>query len=211
MLANLSILRSTGFLLAAMFLATWTSAADPPSSASQKENEIVLASGEEAPKDHIRPQVYLSVDRLPAGKASRIAVVIDVEKGWHINTNPARPEFVVPTSVSVKTKHGTKLAKIEYPKGIDLPIDGFDEPLSVYEGRVMLFGTLEVPAKAAGETEELTVEIKFQACNDKQCLSPKTAKLVGKVAVASPGQPIKTVNEKVFEKDKKKDQRQSEA
>ncbi|HEX6987006.1 MAG TPA: protein-disulfide reductase DsbD domain-containing protein, partial [Planctomycetaceae bacterium] len=127
-----------------------------------------------------------------------------VEDGWHINTNPARPEFLIPTTVAVKAKHGTKADKVDYPKGADLAVDGYDQPLSVYEGRVVLFGTLNVPKEAARQTEELTVEVKFQACNDRQCLSPKTAKLVGKVPVAAPGETVKAVNEKVFEKDERK-------
>lgn len=180
-------------------------AAAPSQETEDKTAEIVLASGEQAPKDHISPQVYLDVDRLPAGQKARVAVVIDVENGWHINTNPARPEFVVPTSVSLKAKHGTKLASIAYPKGKELTIEGFDQPVSVYEGRVMLFGTLEVPKEAPSPTEELTIEIKFQACNDRQCLAPKSAKLTGKIPVAAPGESVKKVNEKIFEKDERRE------
>ncbi|HEX6985932.1 MAG TPA: hypothetical protein VF170_11175, partial [Planctomycetaceae bacterium] len=33
---------------------------------AEKKGEVVLAAGEESPKDHVRPQVLLSVDRLPA-------------------------------------------------------------------------------------------------------------------------------------------------
>lgn len=180
-------------------------AAAPSQATDDKKTEIILASGEQAPKDHISPQVYLDVDRLPAGQKARVAVVIDVEQGWHINTNPARPEFVVPTSVSLKAKHGTKLASLAYPKGTEIAIEGFDQPVSVYEGRVMLFGTLEVPKETPSPTEELTIEIKFQACNDRQCLAPKSAKLTGKVPVAAPGQDVKKVNEKIFEKDERKE------
>lgn len=170
---------------------------------ADEEDKIVLAAGEEPPKDHVRPQVFLSVDRLPAGGTCRVAVMLDVESGWHINTNPARPEFVVPTTIKFKSEHGTKLAGIEYPTGKDLLIEGADIPQSVYEGQVLLFGTLTIPEGAARETEELTVEIKFQACNERQCLAPKTKKLIGKVPVAAPGETVKTVNEKVFEKDEK--------
>ena len=166
----------------------------------EKKNEIVLVAGEKPAKDHVSPRVLLAVDKLPAGGNARFAVVIDIESGWHINTNPARPDFAVPTVVTVKSKHGTKSGKIEYPKGHDLVIEGLDEPQSVYDGRVVLFGTLEVPKEAARQTEELTVEVKFQACNDRQCLAPKTAKLVGKVPVAAEGETVKKINEKVFEK-----------
>jgi hypothetical protein len=175
--------------------------ADDTPQQNQQNAEIVLASGEQAAKDHVRSQVFLSADRLPAGGMLRFVVVLDVEDGWHINTNPAKPEFVVPTTVTVKSKHATKATKIDYPQGRDFSIEGFDEPVSVYEGRVLLFGTLAVPSHAARQTEELTVEIKFQACNDRQCLAPKTAKLVGKVPVAAPGERVNPINEMLFERD----------
>jgi uncharacterized protein len=174
----------------------------PAAAAEVKKEEIVLASGEKPAKDHVSPQVLLGVDRLPAGGTARFAVVIDIENGWHINTNPARPDFAIPTTVVVKAKHGTKVTKVEYPKGHDFRIEGLDEPMSVYEGRVVLFGTLAVPKEASRQTEELTVEVKFQACNDKQCLAPKTAKLVGKVPVAGQGEQVKAINAKLFEKEK---------
>ena len=189
--------------LAALFVLGAALSAAVPSPAderkSEKENEIVLAAGEQAPKDHVRSRVYLSHDRLPAGKACRLAVVIDVEQGWHINTNPAKPDFLIPTAVTVKSANGTRASGLKYPVGKALTVAGFDEPLSVYDGKVTVFGTLEIPKEAAGRTEELTVEVKFQACNDANCLPPKTTKLVGKVAVAGPTEPVKAVNEEIFD------------
>jgi hypothetical protein len=183
-------------------LLAWTAVA--PAAEEPKKEEIVLVAGEKPPKDHVNPQVLLAVDKLPAGKSAQFAVVIDIESGWHINTNPAKPSFAIPTTVAVKGKHGTKAAKVEFPKGRDLKIEGLDQPVSVYEGRVVLFGTLAVPDEAARQTEELTVEVKFQACNEKACLAPKTAKLVGKVPVAGQGEQVKAINGKLFEKDEKR-------
>lgn len=177
----------------------------------EAKESVVLASGEKAQKDHVRPQVLLPVDRLPAGRQVRFAVILDVEDGWHINTNPARPSFSQPTTVTVKAKHGTKVTTVDYPTGHDLTIEGFDEPVSVYEGRVLLFGTLNVPDAAARQTEELTVEIKFQACNEQLCLAPKTAKLIGKIPVAAAGESVKKINGKVFEKDEQEKRRRKEA
>ncbi len=175
------------------------------------KDAVVLASGEEQPKDHVRPQVFLSVDRLPAGETVRFAVVLDIEEGWHINTNPAQPDFVKPTTVAFKGKHGSTLKEITYPKGRDLTIAGMKEPQSVYEGKVLLFGDLTVPVEASRETEELTVEVKFQACNEKQCLAPKTVKLIGKVPVAAEGEAVKKVNEKVFAQDQRRRDKEQDA
>jgi len=202
MKAFASIHRSTAAIAVCSCLLSIACAQEKPG-----KDAIVLASGEEQPKDHVRPQVFLSVDRLPAGETVRFAVVLDIEEGWHINTNPAQPDFVKPTTVTFKGKHGSKLKEITYPKGRELTIEGMKEPQSVYEGKVLLFGDLTVPVEASRETEELTVEVKFQACNEKQCLAPKSVKLVGKVPVAARGETVTKVNEKVFEKDEAEKER----
>jgi DsbC/DsbD-like thiol-disulfide interchange protein len=193
--------RSAALAAAALCCLAFSAAAE------EKKSEVALAAGEQAPKDHLRAQVFLPVDRLPAGGSCRFAVVLDVENGWHINANPAAFEFVKPTVVSVQAKHGTKAEKIDYPAGREQRVEGFDGPLRVYEGRVVLFGTLTVPKEAARQTEEVTVEVRFQACNDQQCVAPKTAKLVGKIPVAAPGETLKPMNEELFKADKKKDNR----
>ncbi len=168
------------------------------------DDEIVLAAAEQGPKDHVRTRVFLAHDRLPAGKPCRVAVVIDVERGWHINTNAPPADFLIPTAVTVRSAHGTKAAGLKFPAGKDMAVAGVDRPIPVYEGRVVVFGTLEIPREAAGRTEELTVEVKFQACDDVNCLPPKTTKLVGKVPVAGPDEAVKTVNGEWFDPKRRK-------
>jgi uncharacterized protein len=159
----------------------------PPPNKPEKDKDELIAA-----------RAYLSVDRLPAGDQCRIVMVLDVKDGWHINTNPARPDFLVPTKLTMKSKHGTKLAKLQYPVGRKLDVPGFDEPLHVYDKQVAIHGLVEVPAEAGGQMEELELIVQYQACNDAKCLSPKTVKLQGRLAVASQGEPVKPINEAIF-------------
>ena len=148
--------------------------------------------------DILAAEAHLSVDRLPAGSSCRIAMVLDIKDGWHINQNPPDPEFQSPTTFTMKTKHGSKLLNVKYPKGHKFTPPGAPEPIVVYEGQVVLFGTIEVPEDAGGKTEEFDLLVKFQACSNDRCEPPKTLTLKGKVEVAPVGQPIKTINEKLF-------------
>jgi hypothetical protein len=87
---------------------------------------------------------------------------------------------------------------VKYPKGHKFDFPGFDEPLMVYEGQIVLFGTIEVPQEAAGQHEELELNVKYQACSSDRCEPPRTLKLTGKVEVAAVGEPVKTINDKLF-------------
>ena len=192
-----------GLLVPALSYSLAADVTPPTAAPAEVAKPIALMAGETPPKDHLRSSVFLSTKRLPAGSRCRVAVVLDVEPGWHVNTNPSSPSYLTATVVSLKSQHGTKLAGIEYPQGKALRVDGIDEPIRCYDGKVVLFGVLEIPKEAAGMTEELVVEIKFQACNDITCATPTTAKLTGKVAVAQVGERVQPVNVPLFEEKEK--------
>ncbi len=170
--------------------------------ASQREKIFVFAKAEVTEKDRIDPRVYLSTDQLRAGESHRFAVVIDIAPGWHINTNLKRPTFIIPTQVNLEGKLETTIAAIDFPRGKSFQIDGLDEPLTVYENQVILFGNLEVPREAAGQTEELEFSLRYQLCNDAQCLAPKTLKLKGAASVVGANAPTRAINGELFKRDR---------
>lgn len=179
-------------------------AATPAVRAPVRDSEIETTSGErpaaKRPKtpELVSGDVYLSVDRLPAGRTCQVLVHLKIADKWHINANPAQPDYMVPTKVTLKSKRGTKLAQVRYPVGEKLEQPGAETPLSIYSHHADILGVIEVPVSAAGGNEELTVEIKYQACNDKQCLPIKTLTLSLPVPVAKQGEPVKAINAKLF-------------
>lgn len=150
------------------------------------------------PVELVTGELYLSVDRLPPNAASKVLLQLKIAEKWHINANPAQPDFLIPTRFTLKSKLGSKLAQVRYPAGAKLDVSGSDVPYLVYSGSVNLLGVLEVPDSAAGQREELTVEVKYQACNDDQCLPPKTLTFKIPVDVAAKGQAVKAINAKLF-------------
>lgn len=162
---------------------------------------IVLADQkDERPKkdELVKGRAYLSTDKLPAGKTCQIVVLLDIKEGWHVNANPASKDYLIPTKVSFKSKLGTKLSDPAYPKGMDVKLEGEDAPVRVYENEVAIRGTLTVPEKAAGQSDEMEISITFQACRENECLPPKTIKLTGKLGVASQGESVKSINARLF-------------
>ena len=153
-----------------------------------------------ATKDKITSQAFLSTPKLVPGKATRIAFVLKVAEGWHINPNPVDRDEAIATSVSVTSKLGTKLAKISYPTPTEHTVDG--EVLLIYEGEVKIFADLEVPAKATGR-ETLQLNIEYQACTDRFCDRPRTVSFSTEIDIAKPGETVTLQNEAVFKDDDK--------
>jgi hypothetical protein len=146
----------------------------------------------------IKASVYLSTDKLPAGGSCDFQVLLDVNKGWHINANPPSRDYLIPTSVTFKSKLEAKLTDVKYPEGHGFKFEGEEMEVLVYEGKVAIRGKLVVPEKAGGQTDEMEIVIKYQACNDVGCQPPSTIKLAGKLAVAKRGEAVKTINARLF-------------
>lgn len=153
-------------------------------------------------KDYVKAKVFLSVDKLAAGDKCKFAVVLEVQDGWHINANPPSPEEMIPTQVTVQSKYKAKQLETTYPEGSELTMEGFEDPVSVYEGEVLIRGEIQAATDAAGKTEELEFLVKYQACNEKTCLPPKTLKLAGSIPIVKPGTPSKQINQKYFSEKK---------
>jgi DsbC/DsbD-like thiol-disulfide interchange protein len=112
-----------------------------------------------------------------AGKSSddaKQAVVIQVkiDKGWHIYANPAENEEVAQaqTTVTIKASGKPVAASVKYPAGRLYKEPGMGA-MKIYEDEVTIQAEL---AKTDGPLE---VSVKFQACDAKRCLLPKTVKI----------------------------------
>lgn len=163
---------------------------------------IVQVAGKPAKKKkrprRVKSRAFLSADKLPAGETCRIILFLDVEKGWHINTNPAKPDLFKPTTFALKSALGTKLVNVRYPAGKKQIVPGLEEPQHYYEGRISITGELQIPATAAGKKEELRLEIRYQACNDTSCERPAIIRLSGRIPVAGNGEFVKKINQDLF-------------
>jgi hypothetical protein len=105
-----------------------------------------------------------------AGKPADFEVRISLAEPWHINANPAEPKFLRPTLIKFSDASAVELDSVRYPTGKPYAIEGIDEKVMVYEGGVVIRATAKPKVSAAGGT--LTLEVHYQACDDKRCLAP---------------------------------------
>lgn len=108
---------------------------------------------------------------ITAGKASAVTLHFRIKQDLHINSHTPRSNFLIPTVFSIPESSGVKLASASYPAGTDftLPADP-DEKLSVYTGE------FAIEAKIVARAGEHMVEAKlrYQACDQNECMPPKT-------------------------------------
>jgi DsbC/DsbD-like thiol-disulfide interchange protein len=122
--------------------------------------EILKAAAEEA--------------RVTAGGAGEAVVRLDIAEGWHVNANPPSDKFYIGTEVQAEAQGGVTPGKPVYPPALTKKFEFSDKPLAVYEGRVAVRLPLRADASAAKGRQTFRARIRYQPCNDRECLQPRT-------------------------------------
>lgn len=106
-----------------------------------------------------------------AGKPSQVTLHFRVGQGLHINSHTPSADYLIPTDFSIPDSAGVKLDGAAYPEGkiITLPFDPTTK-LSVYTGEFMI----EARIAAAPGNHLVQAKLHYQACDQSQCLPPKT-------------------------------------
>ena len=143
--------------------------------------------------------VKLRADREPlvAGDAAKLAVVLTVDRGWHVNSDDPGDEFSMATTVEWQLPDGWSVNNVAFPDGERLSFEFSDVPLEVWQGETVIVAEIVPPATASGPTE-LALTLTAQACNDTQCLPPTPVKSSITAELAPPGTTWRPVNEDLF-------------
>jgi hypothetical protein len=119
------------------------------------------------------------------GKAA-LKLALQVNRGFHVNSNQPNDEMLLPTVVHLNPPQGIMIVNVQYPAGeqLALPIMG-NEKLSVYSGTFEVTAEVRIPKSAPLGTQRVHGEVKFQACDNRQCFPPKTTPLEFDVKVVA--------------------------
>lgn len=106
-----------------------------------------------------------------AGKPSQVALHFRIAQGLHINSHTPNYEYLIPTTFSIPDGSGVQLASASYPAGslMTLTYDPTTK-LSVYTGEFII----QVSIVAAAGNHLVEGKLRYQACDNNQCMPPKT-------------------------------------
>ena len=102
-----------------------------------------------------------------------VEVKLQLADNWHINAHQSNVKDIIPTSIHIDADYSAALLnKTIYPESISKRFNFLETPLQVYEGDVIVRGSLNVD-DGARLNNIVPVIIQFQACNDQVCLAPE--------------------------------------
>jgi len=124
-------------------------------------------------------KAWVSVAPLPLVTATRteqtvVGLNFRVARGFHINSNTPRSEFLIPTALKMDLPTDIVLGKIEYPQGQDLSFPfSPDEKLSVYSGDFTVNLAVHPLKSVVPGKYVMHGVLRYQACDNAQCFPPK--------------------------------------
>lgn len=108
------------------------------------------------------------------GHVGHVTLTFRVGEGFHINSHKPLDELLLPTVVKLDPPTDIMIANIEYPDGemLSFPFSP-ESKLSVYSGEFRVTAAVRPAAAMPRGTFRVHGDLRFQACNNRQCFPPK--------------------------------------
>jgi len=152
-----------------------------------------------APEPNIGLAGYYSNDKAQRGRTVQGAIVMDIPSGYHVNANRPLGKYAIPTTLKIEAPRGVIISPVTYPRGIVRKLKAVNnEPLAVYEKKVIFRFRVTVPADYQGNEVALKVRLRYQSCNDEVCFPPKNQDVNLGIGVVGAGDRVQRVNGWVF-------------
>lgn len=150
-------------------------------------------------QDLIKVNTYQSLDKVYSGSEFKIALKVDIDEEWHINSNQPYEDYLIPTEVTLDENEFFKLNNVAYPKAHDFKFAFSDNPLSVWEGEIIIGAIIQVAEDVEPGSYKLIINLEYQACNDMSCLAPTSISDTVEIIIASRSEVVNQINSEIFD------------
>ncbi|HMB95986.1 MAG TPA: protein-disulfide reductase DsbD domain-containing protein, partial [Tepidisphaeraceae bacterium] len=144
--------------------------------------------------DHATVSTALNYQSLQGGQQAVIAIVTDIEPGFHAQSHTPLDENYIPFNVELVPNPQIDFHPPIFPPGKieDFPALG---KLSVYTGKVVVYVPIEMKRDAQVGAITISGTVSYQICDDKACYAPQktpitlTTQVVPAEETVQPNQP----------------------
>jgi thiol:disulfide interchange protein DsbD len=171
-----------GFALAAVFLLSALAF-------SQGSDKVVKAQG------------FASVERVAPQSKFKLAVVLEVADGYHINAHVPTMDYLIPTNVVFQSPAGIRVSEPLYPPPLTRMFEFAPQAqLAVHEGRVIITADAEAEKnwKDSGSGSAIVARLTVQSCSERVCLAPARLQTEIPIRFAKPGETVPETQAELF-------------
>ena len=118
----------------------------------------------------VAPPEKLTIKR---GATAQVKLKAQLQPGFHANSNAPADEFLIPMKLTW-AKEPLDTEQVTYPKPQFEKYAFSPNPVSVFSGNFEIDTRFKAPPNANPGLGMMTGKLRFQACNNKECLPPRT-------------------------------------
>lgn len=107
------------------------------------------------------------------GETATVRVQAQLQSGYHVNSNKPNDDYLIPLKLTWKADP-LEAVEVVYPKPQTEKADFSAKPLSVFSGNFEIVTKFKAPVNAPNGMAIASGKLRYQACNDRMCLPPKT-------------------------------------
>ncbi len=109
------------------------------------------------------------------GAKVRLRAQVEVAAGWHTNSHTPTYDYLIPTELTLELPPGSSPPDVRYPAHQMMSFAFTDEPIAVYDGKFNIDAEFSLPKDLVHGPLALRGALRYQACDDQQCLPPVSA------------------------------------
>jgi hypothetical protein len=122
------------------------------------------------------------------GQALTLSIRLDIQEGWHVNSNTPNLEYLIPTKIEFPDSGSVRVDQVVYPEARLVRLKFADTKLSVYEGANTIRATIRPPRESKPGERTVRARLTYQSCSDATCLAPETIEFL--VPLRVEGEPV---------------------
>jgi len=156
-----------------------------------------------ADADVVRLRTAWSADRARPGDSIVLAVVANIQKGYHINADAHQVktfEDFKPYSTKltvIEADEGMTIEAPRYPRAVAIQVQYAAEPLMSFEGRTIIYLPIKLEETIAAGTVRLKLQFEYQACADNYCQFPQKLEVAENLTIINKGA-VSKINQELF-------------
>lgn len=159
---------------------------------------ITLFAQFDVPENIVQIEPKWAQNGAVTGESVQLALQVEVEETWHINSNEPLEDFLIPTEVSFQTEDGITTGRVYYPEAHLYNFDFSESEVAVYEGTVNLVTAVSVDQSFTADSLHIVGTLQYQACNNTSCLPPQEKDFTASIPVFADSAQIEEVNQAAF-------------
>ena len=107
------------------------------------------------------------------GATAEFDLKAQLPAGFHVNSDMPGDAYLIPIKLTWN-KEPLEAEQVTYPRPELEKVSFSQNPISVFTGAFDIATRFKVPANAAPGMAFMNGKLRYQACNNKECLPPRT-------------------------------------